>query len=124
MADIKQINDVIVKGIRKFTKPYGQPAENIQVVFKLDQDNKLQFVTCVNQQPKNSVTLQQLIGSNLYNMMVKSHIRELLERFGKQYPENKTEINLMAGVKAGDHVYVWLRKNNDLIRQLDPDDLK
>lgn len=124
MADIKQINDVIIKGINNFTTPYNQPAENIQIIFRLSEEKKLLFQTCVNQQRKEEKQLQQLIGNNWWNFQVKTHIRGLLNMFIKQSGLSEKEINLMAGVKAGDHVYVWLRNGDQLIRQVEAEELK
>lgn len=119
-----KITSIMVRGINKFVKPYNEPAENIQVVFKLDNGGKLQYFTCINQQLKNTVTLEYLIGKNIYNMLVERHIKKLLQKFAGQHGLADDQVNLMAGVKAKDHVYVWLRNGNELIRQIEPDELK
>lgn len=119
-----KITTAIAKGIHKFVKPYAEPAENIQIVFKLDNGGNLVFFTCINQQLKNTITLEYLIGKNIYNMLVKKHIKNLLQKFASQAGLPDDQVNMMTGIKAQDHVYVWLRKENELIRQLEPEDLK
>lgn len=118
-----RITDAIARGIHKFVKPYNEPAENIQIVFKLDSGGNVEFFTCVKQQLKNSVKLEYLIGKNIYNLLVKKHIKKLLQKFASQTGLHDDQVNLLAGIKAQDHVYVWLRKNQELIRQVEDNEL-
>lgn len=125
MVKSEQVLEIISKGIMRFEKPYDEKAENIQLVFSINDKNQVNYVTCVNQAPRNTVTLKDLIGNNIYNVLVNTHIKKLLEKFAQQNNLPKSDINLMAGLNAQNEVYVNLRNKNTLIRVInDPDELR
>lgn len=122
MITTQQINAVIRKGLQRFEKPYQVPAEKIQIVFTLA-EGKVQYIMCIDQKRTNTVTLKQLIGANVYNPLVESKIKALLEKYSRENSAKAEGLNILAGMKAEDHVYYALRQNEEIIRAIDPGEL-
>jgi len=122
---MEKIEKKIREGIAKFKQVYKVPADQVQIVFMLDEDNEVKFLTCVNYQLKHKVELADLIGKHITNFLVRSHLTKLLKKFAKEQNDQDHTINLLAGLTEKDELYMLLRKNNILIRKIeDPDELK
>jgi hypothetical protein len=120
-----KIGQKIRQGIMKFREVYKVPANQVQIVFMLDEKNRVKFMTCIDKKPRNTVELSDLIGNGLENFFIKSHIKGLLKKFCNELNDKYRTTNLMAGIIGEDgQVFILLRKGDEVIRQIsDADEL-
>src|ERR1051326_3942922 len=98
MVGAEQVTEFIKRGIWKFAKVYHAPATDIKIKFSLNDQRKVVFVTCHNNDPKHTVKLKDLIGDNIYNFLVEKYIKKILENLSHKHGITLNEINLMAGL--------------------------
>jgi hypothetical protein len=116
---IQSMHEAILAGLNKCATHYQQPLADVQIVFRMDEHEDLKFYTCIKQVMKASVQLQDLIGKRPYNFLVRNHIRGLLRKYAKKTGIALSQVNLMTGIKdKPDEIYVWLRNNSELIREI------
>jgi hypothetical protein len=122
---MEKIEKKIRQGIAKFQNVYQLPADQVQIVFMLDEEEEVQFMTCVNNQLRHKVKLSDLIGKNMTNFLVRSHLTKVIKKFAIEQNSKDRSTNIIAGVNAKDELYMHLRRNHILIRKIeDPDELK
>lgn len=115
-----RIEKMIKTAIEKFEKPFHVTPLRIQLVFRL-QEEKVLYILYVDKQPKNTVTLKQLIGWNLYNGKVDKMIGELLRRTAITNNIDKDDIRIMA--EYGEEVKLKMMNKTEEVRELTPEEL-
>lgn len=117
---IEQIEDVLKKGIERFEKPYHCSPLKIQIKFQWEND-EVQYMMCVDQQPKNTVTLKQLIGWNVYNGKVEKIIGKLLNKLAVGNGIEFTDVRVMAFY--GENIRLVLMNKTVIVRDVETAEL-
>ena len=125
MISEKQITSAICQGINKLAGTwYKIEPQRIELLLRLKND-KVDFISLVDQKPAHSVQLKDLIGNNFYNGMIKSHLTKILKRLGDTDKISDQSVNLLIAVTEKQEVKMILRNNDITIRQItDPSELK
>lgn len=118
MVSPEKIKEVLIAGINRFVKPYSEPAENIQLVFRLKSDGDVGYYTFINYKIKETVKLHHIRGKDITNFVVNDHIKKLLKRFAADNNTDENQVNLMAGLRGSDGLFIWLRKGDETIREI------
>lgn len=123
MIKPQQIIEVISKGIAKFAKTYDVPAASVQLGFRLDAKENMVYFTSIDDVPRNTVKLSDLIGNNIYNSIVNNHIKKLIQKFSVDSNISLARTNLVARIKHN-NVQIELKNENHLIREINAEELK
>jgi hypothetical protein len=124
MITYQNVQDVILKGLAKMAALYQVATPLVKIGFSLDEGGCVRYITYIGEQPKNTVSLSQLIGKNMYNFMVASHIKGLLQRFSVQHGCEQQDINILAATAADGTVELVLRRQYEKLRVItDPSEL-
>lgn len=118
MLNAQTIRDLLAKGISRFEKPYGTASTRIQLVMYIDAHETVQYITCIDTEPKNTVQLKDLIGRNIYNPMVAGHIKKLITTMAQKHGSAPREINLMVDIDNENQVVVYVRKDKQIISKV------
>ena len=123
MANEQQVIDILQKGIGKYANFYNKEERKVQIMFRLNTQNKIDYITCIEFNMKNSIQLKDIIGANIYNFKVHSHIEEVLKRFAKEL-NVENGISLIASINEEKNISLWLFQGLEKIRQVRSDELK
>lgn len=119
MVDKKDVDKIILRAISKFAVEYAETVDKIQVIFRLNQDGEVDYITCVNKKMRHTVKLKQLIGWNFYNGIVDDKICVLLNRVNQESPGSY----VMAGLEGINIYYRLYNITGHKIRDIDADEL-
>lgn len=117
---VAQIEEILKKGIERFEKPFHCSPLKIQVKFQW-QGDKVQYIMCIDKEPKNTVTLKQLIGWNIYNGKVEKTIGRLLNKLAIENEIEFSDVRIMAFY--GDHIKLVLMNKTTVISDVKTEEL-
>ena len=122
MISSDQIDKVIKKGLDRFVRALDKQLIRVQVSFSINHLKNVQYVINVDLKPVHTVSLNQLIGSNIYNGIVEKRIKQMLEKYISDNPDHQN-VNILAGIMDGNTVYYHLKSGTELIRVVEPYEL-
>lgn len=119
----EKVKGILISAIRRMAQQGGISPIDVQLSFGLTDQNHLHCLLYAKGQPQPA-TLSQLIGNNIYNIAVRSHIEKRIVRLATDAGKNPHDTSLRAQIGQDHEVQVQLYAAGRAVREVSEAELK
>ena len=119
---VNTFNEIVYKACERYGKEEGLEANEMQVLFKLDDEGEVGYTILKKYNPLKVVTFNQIlnvkIDFRMYGQIVPPFIQNTLISYGEKLETNPTELMVMCVVTGVNAVKLFLYKDKKPIEEI------
>ena len=119
---VNTFNEIVYKACERYGKEEGLEANEMQVLFKLDDEGEVGYTILKKYNPLKVVTFNQIlnvkIDFRMYGQIVPPFIQNTLISYGEKLETNPTELMVMCVVTGVNSVKLFLYKDKKPIEEI------
>ena len=124
---LEKFTEITSKCLEKKAKEFETKKINMQLVFKLNTDNEVEYLIYKDYQPKKVVTFLEVLGVKLdfkgYSLFVPNFIKGALNRFCEEETIDKDKVRVVLNFNNNDELLIFLYNNNQFVKQVELESL-
>lgn len=113
-----QISGLLIKGIQKLAYQYTRPADEVELLFRINEKKQLLYIALHQGQPLVKTNLRYLIGLNTYNFLVERRIKKLIRSLSEENGIELATTALVAKLQNDETVNIFLYNKTEFIKPL------
>lgn len=120
---LEKFSDITKKCLDKHSKEFGVAKQDVQLVFKLDASDDVQYLMKKNFKTEKVLTFLQVLGVKLdfkgYSLFVPKFIKGALERLAKENSIDLDKVFVLLRYNKKDQLVLWLYNYGNPVRQIE-----
>lgn len=125
---VDKFNEIIFNACVRFGKEEGVEAQEMQVLFSLDDEGGVVYSILKNYREVKKVTFLQILNVKIdfkgYSLFVPSFIQNTLNQFSSEMQCSPRELFVMCVARDDKSIALVLYKGRQMVKQIKLDDLK
>lgn len=112
------VNDKLITALAKQAVNLKQPVTDVQLLFSVTREDKMDYHVMLKNIIQSSTSLDKLIGANIYNGIVRGHLKRAVHRAADTIKSLPAETGVIAGTNDGKNITIAVQKDNVIVKQL------
>jgi len=124
---LEKFTEITSKCLEKKAKEYETKKTNMQLVFKLNTEDEVEYLIYKDYQPKKVVSFLEVLGVKLdfkgYSLFVPNFIKGALNRFCEEESIEKDKVRVVMNFNNNNDLLIFLYNNNQFVKQVELESL-
>jgi hypothetical protein len=124
---LEKFTEITSNCLEKRAKEYETKKINMQLVFKLNKDEEVEYLIYKDYQPKKNISFLEVLGVKLdfkgYSLFVPKFIKGALGRFCEEFDIDKEKVRVLLNFNANNELLIFLYNNNEFVKQVELESL-
>jgi len=120
---LEKFSDITKKCLDKHSKEFGVEKQDVQLVFKLDASDDVQYLMKKNFKTEKVLTFLQVLGVKLdfkgYSLFVPKFIKGALERLAKENSIDLDKVFVLLRYNKKEQLVLWLYNYITPVKQIE-----
>ena len=120
---LEKFSDITKKCLDKHSKEFGVEKQDVQLVFKLDASDDVQYLMNKNFKTEKVLTFLQVLGVKLdfkgYSLFVPKFIKGALERLSKENSIDLDKVFVLLRYNKKEQLVLWLYNYITPVKQIE-----
>ncbi len=119
---VDKFNEIVYKACVRYGKEEGKEANQMQVLFSLDDEGEVKYKILKEYRPFKEVTFNEILGVKIdfkgYSMFVPPFIKDTLNKYSEKLQTNANNLFVMCVIKRENQIGLFLYNEKEPVEEI------